>query len=226
MCFQITGVKKFKDFTFIRGPWKIAKDESGDNFEVSISKIPNAGNGVFAKKSFQPGDCLMEYHGEPIEPWYYDAIKVEDDLFTGIGFYFDDVGEGVWRGIPRTLAATINSCMKKTNANVVFEMIDNPITENKEFNGHGFCVVKALKHIEPGDELYLYYGKKFWKGRKFANEAYCAICLLFHAIETDRMLLCDGSCGFGYHQQCLLKHTGYLPDMNQDPWYCFNCCCE
>ncbi len=222
------GVESFRKYRFVQQKTILAAtiEAHKRGFVVKKSLIPNAGNGVFCgKKSFDGGLVIMNYIGEPMEKWIYDAIEVVDELFTGITFK-TKIGNGVWRGIPRTLGASINSSMHEKDANVEFIVNHAAIdSKTKTLFGANFMQIRVKEGytIRPGEELLLYYGSNFWKDFKAHKETFCAICLLYYSNKSDPMYLCDGRCLKGFHAQCLIKLHLTLPCSNCKKWLCPNC---
>ncbi len=220
MCFTIFEVVKFRECIFKPVELKEQDSNSTEGVEVKKSNIPNAGNGVFATKELS--GYLFDCIGEPVEAWRYHSTSVPDHIYTGIDIELDNMIPFVWRGVPHTLGATINSSLDESDSNVEF-VINEQCIESKIFHAEGFVQIHTKRTIQPGEELLLYYGEKFWKNYKQEEEeAYCAICLELHSTETDVMFLCD-SCLMGYHTLCLEKLNKPIPDESHESWLCFNC---
>lgn len=222
MCYEYTGVTKFKNFKFITNrQWK---DEDSQYLIVQKSSIPNAGLGLFTTKKleYSPNKPLLIYYGEPLEPWYYNAIENHNHIFVGVDFEIKNVGLGVWRGIYKTLGTYINSTDSKEKANVELILDYSCVNHKYKFIRDDFVKIYVKKDIiiQPGEELFLYYGDKFWELFNHQDESHCCICLKYHSIEQDPMFLCD-SCNNGFHKNCLLKLNHSLP--SEDTWNCNNC---
>ncbi len=226
MCFEETGIKKFRQFLFEHSKWISYTQEK--KFIVKKSLILNAGRGVFLKKSSKPetsGSVICSYFGEPLEQWYYEAIECKTNNYTGIKIKHPRLGVCIWRGIDKTLGVYINDAMKEKDANVEFVINWNEIDfKNKIIKGDNFINICVKKNctIQPGDELLLFYGKNFWKFLKKTNEPFCCLCISLKSEKKNVMLLCDG-CNVGFHQECLFKYNGRKEIIPKGDWFCFNC---
>lgn len=220
MCFQDIGVKKFRLLRFVHSQWIHYKIEN-NNFKVKKSNIKNAGFGLFAKTNIKKNEKILNYQGEPLEQWYYEALEHKESIFTGVKINIPKIGNCVYRGIPNTLGVFINSVLKENDANVEF-IIDYNKIKKETINGDGLISIYTKKEIKKGEELFLFYGKDFWKNHETHKEEYCLLCISFDSHLKNLMLLCD-KCNNGFHERCLEKHLGKKQKIPKGKWFCFNC---
>ncbi len=227
MCQSFFGIESFRNYKFIPAKWDQQNELT--KFEIKKSHIVNAGNGVFAKQLIKYTPIpIMHVHGEPMESWKYNALDIKDEIYTGINFNFSSsIGKGVWRGIPHTLATSINSTFKENEANVEIAFNSKSIdVSRKEIDEFNFVNVYVKKNcvIKPQDELLLYYGPNFWKYFKKTKYIYCCICLHSNSVKKNKIVLCDGSnCNLAFHEICYLKHTQKKIDLAMEFFYCLHC---
>ncbi|POM73048.1 Hypothetical protein PHPALM_10140 [Phytophthora palmivora] len=119
-----------------------------DGLEVRDSKIPGAGKGLFATKHYARGSTICEYSGVvlPNEA----ALKLKDKSYLmklGNGVYVDALH------CPDVLARYINDCRgHRGGFNVHFQKRPED----------GKADVVAMRDIQPGEELYVNYGRLYW----------------------------------------------------------------
>ena len=239
---SVFGITQFAGLRF--HPSYFVKSQKNENVEIRTSNIKNAGNGVFATTLLEGGKnglYLMDYQGEPLQEWIYDAIEIKDFVFTGVTFQhpLEKDLHGIWRGIPNTLGPTINSVTSRSHdANVEFRIDYSKMNIKKStFEGVGFVEIwiKPRKTIQPGEELLLYYSPSFWKQyTKKLQEDYCCVCLLYSSVKSNPLYLCDSCCN-GFHLNCLIEQkqnqcntkqskTKLTQEMlSKEPWNCSNC---
>jgi SET domain-containing protein len=119
--------------------------------EVKISKLPQAGKGLFAKRSFRKGQRITEYKGR-LRKWkdvaHEDAINTY--LMRVNRFWAIDAKPTVltFGRYANDAAGTKGKSRKDNNAIYVTEGVR--------------CFLEADKEILPGDEILVDYGKEFW----------------------------------------------------------------
>ena len=134
-------------------------------FQVRESRIPNAGNGLFACHPISKGSYLMDYEGEVLtEAEYfgrypdgqgrYVAVIPEPIPLPGFGVWSNPTyidGSNVRRS---NLARYMNSRSDKAGANVIWR--------KQRFGPRRAMHFYALEDIRPGDELCFDYGSSYW----------------------------------------------------------------
>jgi hypothetical protein len=223
MCFEDIGVTSFRNYLFKHDTW--SKKKQNKFTEIKPSHIPNAGNGLFARKMLKPGTHLLYTEGEPLEPWYYHALDIQNQMYSGVNVHFPRIGKFVWRIIPNTLGCAINCAKKERDANVEFVLHWKAINHSSKIIDGNQLVsvyVKKDKLIQKGDELLVFYGHEFWQHFN-KQEMYCAICLEGDSTFFNPLFLCDGTCGYGYHKKCLKKWNIKPPMRDNLIWFCMNC---
>ncbi|OQR80788.1 hypothetical protein ACHHYP_17184 [Achlya hypogyna] len=122
---------------------------------VRPSRLPSAGDGLFATRSFAPGDIVCEYRGNVLST--REALQVADKSYLmrlGKDVYIDA------RARLDVAARYINDCRSKGTHNVVFEK--NPAQR--------MATVRALQVIMPDDELFVDYGTWYWLAYNLAHK--------------------------------------------------------
>ncbi|RLO04332.1 hypothetical protein DYB28_011657 [Aphanomyces astaci] len=123
------------------------EDSNGGGVEVKMSRLPNAGLGLFATTTFNAGDVVCVYRGQVLAT--ADALKVADKSYLmrlGGGVYIDA------RTCIGVKARYINDCRSRGVHNVEFEKL--PLLQKAN--------VRATRYIHIGDEIYVDYGKWYW----------------------------------------------------------------
>ncbi len=165
-------------------------DQIDDKVCVNESWIPGAGYGLFACKKVMYGETVCIYWGKRLstsealklsdksylmrlgEQVYIDALEcVGKDLSVSISSpdnttllsnsstIIDNTAFGVAR-IPESSNACINICLAR-----YINDCRNPLLYNVQFKKdpeHGIAYVVAIRDIEPGEELFVDYGKWYW----------------------------------------------------------------
>ena len=118
---------------------------------VKKSKLPGAGQGLFAKINFVKGDRIVEYKGRR-EPW--NKVKAEDGY------------NGYLLRLNRTTAINALPYKKALGrfANDAFGAgRKNGLRNNDEYQIYGDrCFIEATRSINIGDEVLVGYGQAFW----------------------------------------------------------------
>uniref|UniRef100_M4C385 SET domain-containing protein n=1 Tax=Hyaloperonospora arabidopsidis (strain Emoy2) TaxID=559515 RepID=M4C385_HYAAE len=126
-----------------------ASIQEDHGLEVRESNIPRAGKGLFATKRHLKGSVICEYTGVVLHS-QEAAWKLKDKSYLmklGDGKYVDTLH------CPHVLARYINDCRGRFGGfNVHF---DKRPDDNK-------ANVVAMRDIEPGEELYVNYGRLYW----------------------------------------------------------------
>ncbi|KAE8977898.1 hypothetical protein PR003_g22079 [Phytophthora rubi] len=116
--------------------------------EVRASNIPRAGQGLFATRFYAEGSIVCVYTGVVLSN--HQAWKLPDKSYLmklGDGKYVDALH------CPEVLARYINDCRgRRGGFNVRFDK--RPQDERAD--------VVALRDVQPGDELYVDYGRLYW----------------------------------------------------------------
>ena len=115
--------------------------------EVKKSKIPGAGEGLFAKRSFQQGEKICDYRGKVLS--LADVLKEPNrDYVMGLGLNCHvDAREAY--AVP---GRYVND---REDPNARF------VKDKKRRKAD----VVALRRIHPGDEIYASYGQGYWRAR-------------------------------------------------------------
>lgn len=117
---------------------------------VKKSTIPDAGKGLFATRKFKKNEIIGQYGGEVIS-----GAEVTDRYSAGTAPYTLKIGANryVDSACKRTLMSTANSKKVRSHNNAKFSTVP---TANNNIN------VRATKTIQPGSEIYVFYGDGYW----------------------------------------------------------------
>jgi hypothetical protein len=119
--------------------------------EVKESLLEGAGRGLFSMRKFFPGDLICVYSGELVPLVRVMRGEVLTDyLMGGFGLYSIDAANH-----PAVKARYINDNFELGSHNVKFVKLK---LQRR-------ALVIALREIEPGDELYAFYGEGYWRKR-------------------------------------------------------------
>jgi len=118
--------------------------------EIKESGIPGAGKGLFTTVLIPKGTRIVEYKGS-VTTW--DAVRHDA---TNAYIYFLKPNYVIdARDHPKSMARYVNDaqglvrCKDKRN--------------NARFVADGLRVfIEAIKDIQPGEEIYVAYGQKYW----------------------------------------------------------------
>ena len=118
--------------------------------EIKPSSIPGAGNGLFTKVLIPKGTRIVEYKGT-VTTW--DVVK--DDP-TNAYIYFLKPNHVIdARHHPKMLARYVNDAKGLVR--------NKSRTNNAQFTNDGLHVyIVATRNIEPGEEILVEYGQKYW----------------------------------------------------------------
>jgi len=120
-------------------------------------KNSDIGWGLFAREAFEAGEILGVYSGEVKSLSYFS--KKADLTYTA-----ELVRTFPWSRPLVVDAKKVGSLMRFIN----HQDEPNLFVEYVRLCSLPFLLVASMKAIEPGEELFLSYGKDFWKRRKMA----------------------------------------------------------
>jgi SET domain-containing protein len=124
--------------------------------KVTKSKLPNAGKGLFTLIDVKKGEIVCEYEGELIT-WNEAINRNEKNIGKGAYFYFINN-----KNVIDAWAA------KKTfgrYANDAAGLVKIPgLRNNATYFEKGKKVfIKATRNIKAGEEIFVSYGKSYWR---------------------------------------------------------------
>jgi SET domain-containing protein len=124
---------------------------------VKKSQLPDAGKGLFAKVDFKKGDRIAEYAGRRRK---WKDVKDQD----GYNAY-------LLRLNPTTAIDARPSKSPGRYANDAAGLVRvRGLRNNAEYLTYGNrCFIEATKKIKNGEEIFVSYGKAFWKLQKKIN---------------------------------------------------------
>ena len=133
--------------------------------EVKLSNIPDAGNGVFAKTVFLPGDEVTRYGGDFMNsPTDAPLDRLSYCLSSGIGVL---VGGADFTD-PEECGSIINEAFKpqfpnNNDFNAWYDCLSNYYSIALQIENCRLSdTIIATKRIEVGQELLIAYGFRYW----------------------------------------------------------------
>ena len=124
--------------------WQHLKRDSG--LRIRPSGVPGAGLGLFAAAGFKRGDVIAPYEGEKLT-----RRRVDER-------YGDERGEYV---LCRDSKRCIDSAA--TNSSAARFANDSRGTDFRNNARFRALRVEATRRIRPGDEIFVAYGKDYWR---------------------------------------------------------------
>ena len=178
--------------------------------EVKTSLIPNAGNGVFATKSYEENEYICDYDG-----YYKNSVSAEEFTYStgytnGNGYY---VGYNYIRKNNK-LGQFINDYCRfeltpdMRNEQGIFSISSKKIEEailqyntlsfeksnvSIVFDGKKYKI-KSRAKINSGDELYVSYGIQYWINHIRIIETDEPFVRLFCLLMNDDLKIKENSC--------------------------------
>ena len=116
-----------------------------NGIEVRLSNIREAGNGLFATRSFRRGEYITLYDGEIIsrrEAW---SRSVKTHMASREGIFVDGLKQPILLRGGGSFANSSN-CEKDANASICANL--------------GKLVVRAQKNVEIDEEILVFYGRR------------------------------------------------------------------
>lgn len=135
----------------------------GRGVEIKKSQIENAGNGLFATRYFKKGEVVTKYSGEIISRKDADELrgKEKDTHFFAIA-----MGREVISGLtdPKEAFGKGGGSFandSRGNKSLPYNGKLQVIHDEKKGQDSGY--ITAISDINPGDEIFVNYGKDYWK---------------------------------------------------------------
>lgn len=117
---------------------------------IKKSQLPNAGKGLFTKKTIPKGTRIVEYKGK-ITTWK----EVKDDDNNGYIFHITNKHVIDARPTPKALARYANDARGISRI--------KGLTNNSDFTVDKLhAYITAKKEIPAGSEIFVGYGKDYW----------------------------------------------------------------
>lgn len=129
-------------------------DQKGNvHYYIAPSLFPGAGEGCFARHSFEEGEFLAEYlgvyHRECPDPMYVFTLKKTP---------------GVYRHLDAKVVR-INNPMRYVNGANHYKKSQLQRVNVKSAEEHGRIFYYAIRHIRAGEELVIDYGANYWSNK-------------------------------------------------------------
>lgn len=132
----------------------------GKGVEVKDSLIKNAGQGLFATRDFARGSAITLYDGEVLD--WQEALKRREKKqhshFRTISYGFNVIAGLKSATEGRGGGSFANEALERRQANnATFRKYWNPRHASFEI------YLQALVNIPQGAEIYVYYGRDYWR---------------------------------------------------------------
>ena len=131
----------------------------GEFLDVRISRIPNAGRGLYVMRKFEKDEIITLYCGHTFGVFHRDLMQSGSNGFSShckpldSKYLYCDGLKIPLKGMPAGQFANHS----KASTNATFVSIElNP------WNGIKHIALKASRDINAGEEIYIHYGSKFW----------------------------------------------------------------
>jgi len=140
-------------------PWSCCVVHLRQRYHLRVAPSEIHGKGVFATTAskydeeeviFEAGDEICRYDGEPVTEEELDA-RYGDDTTTPYGLRIGDSENFEDGALQRGTGSIINGTTRKKDANCEYVPVDDDTAVR----------VVATRDIVDGEELLVYYGKKF-----------------------------------------------------------------
>lgn len=123
----------------------------GGQVYIAKSRIPGAGDGLFAKRNFQKGEIICDYAGQVVkgklpENWEEESAFIISNPENTVHIRGDVNGHD-----PVTFGAYANDGLGEVNANA--EIV---------FNDQEKAMLRATRNIQTNEEIILNYGRNYW----------------------------------------------------------------
>lgn len=161
------------------------------NLRVGPSTIPDAGNGLFVKTTkILAGEFITGYGGIRMNANFYESNAELVLEHPGLDAYMVELPDGSFLD-GRTMFRLGGEAGRWINdrgpddANCMFILTEKGL------------VVQAIRDIEPGEELFLNYGKKYWDPPTTKALKLCALCgerALFRCEHCRETNYCSRKC--------------------------------
>ena len=123
---------------------------------VKPSAIPNAGDGLYALKKFKPGDKILDYTGEVLN------LEQRNKRYGTSPSDYAPYGLETKSTPPVKI---VDAACKRCAAAYANDRRGQPpqVVNNAKLATHqGKGSLKAIKNINPGQEIYVGYGPAYW----------------------------------------------------------------
>jgi SET domain-containing protein len=126
---------------------------------VKRSTLPGAGKGLFTKTFIAGGSFVIEYKGR-LTTWK-DVMAGKN--FNGYVYYINRNHVVDAKGCKECIARYANDAKGITKVKGLSNNCSYTVINNKVF-------IKAIKNIQPGEELLVSYGKEYWDVVQYNNK--------------------------------------------------------
>ena len=121
---------------------------------VKKSQLPGAGKGLYTKEFIEEGTAIVEYKGEIIDDKESERRAEEEDIY-GYMFFINKKRCIDAYHTPQHVARYANDARGIARVKGLKNNSDYEIVKKK-------CFITATKDIQPGEEIFVDYGKEYW----------------------------------------------------------------
>jgi uncharacterized protein len=121
---------------------------------VKKSQLPGAGKGLYTKEFIKEGTAIVEYKGEIIDDKESERRAEEEDIY-GYMFFINKKHCIDAYHTPQHVARYANDARGIARVKGLKNNSDYEIVKKK-------CFITATKDIQPGEEIFVDYGKEYW----------------------------------------------------------------
>lgn len=122
---------------------------------VKKSQLPKSGKGLYTKEDIKKGEFILEYKGEIITDKEATRRAAEDDCYGYMFFINKNLCIDAYH-TPQHLARYANDAKGLARVENLKNNAEYEIVGKK-------CFIKATKSIKSGEEIFVSYGKEYWK---------------------------------------------------------------
>jgi uncharacterized protein len=122
---------------------------------VKKSQLPKSGKGLYTKEEIKKGEFIVEYKGEIITDKEATRRAAEDDCYGYMFFINKNHCIDAYH-TPQHLARYANDAKGLARVEGFKNNAEYEIVGKK-------CFIKATKNIKSGEEIFVSYGKEYWK---------------------------------------------------------------
>lgn len=147
------GSRRCKRMTKARHPYCYSHTDSKLGVQVKKSTIEEAGQGLFAARDFPADKQLLEYTGKRTKRKPQNSDYVFEVKNTGGAVRYIDGADPSRSSVARY----VNSCRRGQKCR------NNAVFRTKRVEGKGKVVLRSLRKIKKGREIFASYGREYWK---------------------------------------------------------------
>jgi hypothetical protein len=119
-----------------------------DQYTITTSTIPNAGNGAFANIFLPKGSVLGNYKGKRLSSQQYNRLRDQSYVWELSSRHGPIYIDGKNPKLSNWLRFLNDSRDRRVNV--------------EPYQSHGNIFYRTIKNIKPGEEMFISYGDDYW----------------------------------------------------------------